>query len=245
VNQPGSLPVSGRMALEIHLLVRRGSFVQQHGGGECRGRGSREPAVRRREFHRTRRSHHRYGSDAHRLPGFGLGGVVSTYALAALPDGAVIIGGRYTPPLDSNSKGIIRLAADASWMFLRIGRVPYVYALAPLSDGGMLVAGSMDSPEADRVARLRPDGSVDMTFAPILEPRFIRGRSHSTRWPVVVAGVQMDWSAVGAAAGGWGNRPRIRGDRALIERNQRCSLCISFTSSGALLVAGDWSSSVC
>lgn len=106
-------------------------------------------------------------------PGTGTHGAV--VSLAVQPDGKIVIGGMFFAVQGAFRNGIARLTSTGSVEPLSTfdpGRGAdggYVYAVALQTDGRIVVAGdftAMQGESRDGVARLNPDGSLDMDFAP-------------------------------------------------------------------------------
>jgi uncharacterized delta-60 repeat protein len=102
--------------------------------------------------------------------GFGADGAV--YAVAALADGGVILGGNFTTINGVVCQGIARLykngTVDQTFAANASANGP-VYALAAQTDGKIFVGGdftSIGGGDRSRIARLNRDGLVDATFLP-------------------------------------------------------------------------------
>lgn len=101
-------------------------------------------------------------------PGMGADGTV--HALAALPDGGVVIGGEFTVVDGFARNGIARLNGDGSVdVTFNPAIDDFVFALAVQPDGRILIGGefrSVNGIARSRVARLHTNGSLDTTFDP-------------------------------------------------------------------------------
>jgi uncharacterized delta-60 repeat protein len=109
--------------------------------------------------------------DASFDPGAGLDGPI--FAISVLPDTRILIAGDFTTYNNVARRSIARLNADGSLdTTFDPGEGPGgpVHALAQQPDGRILIGGSFsfvgDFPLLG-VARLNPDGAVDLTFSPI------------------------------------------------------------------------------
>lgn len=98
------------------------------------------------------------------------GGTAQVFAVAALPDGRVLLAGSFHGIGAYPIHRLARLQADGT-PDLTFSAEPdsHVRALVPLPDGRLLVLGSFTSWQGgavlrERVARLQADGSVDPTF---------------------------------------------------------------------------------
>jgi uncharacterized delta-60 repeat protein len=101
-------------------------------------------------------------------PSEGTDGTVS--AVAAQPDGKVLIGGNFSKVNGQGRAGVARLNADGSLdPSLAAAFDGPVHSLALQSDGRILVAGAFGKVGATprgKVARLTADGSLDASFTP-------------------------------------------------------------------------------
>jgi uncharacterized delta-60 repeat protein len=97
------------------------------------------------------------------------------YALAAQPDGKVLVGGQFRTFSGANRNCLVRLNADGtpdSSFNMGIGAdagvaAPFVYAISLLPDGKILIGGyfiSFNGVNQRYLARLNSDGSVDTSF---------------------------------------------------------------------------------
>ncbi|HLH57101.1 MAG TPA: hypothetical protein VKY92_26210 [Verrucomicrobiae bacterium] len=99
---------------------------------------------------------------------------INTFAIQ--PDGRIIIGGDFTRFNTLARSHITRLNADGSLdpSFNPAAKTDYpVSAIAVLPDGKLLIGGdfsSVNGIKRNRLARLLPDGSVDMAFDPGVGP---------------------------------------------------------------------------
>ena len=90
------------------------------------------------------------------------------YAIAAQPDGKVVIGGLFTSP----GRLIARLNPDGSvdpTFNAGTGANGIIYSIAMQTDGKIVVGGAfsqIDGINRNRIARLNADGSLDLTFDP-------------------------------------------------------------------------------
>ena len=90
------------------------------------------------------------------------------YAVAAQPDGKVLIGGLFTSP----SRLIARLNPDGSvdpGFNVGTGANGIIYSIAVQPDGKIVLGGAfsqINGIDRNRIARLNSDGSVDLTFDP-------------------------------------------------------------------------------
>lgn len=94
------------------------------------------------------------------------------FAVFALEDGDILIGGAFQEVQGTTRPGIARLNADGSLdpgFAPEIGSGPIIYALAVDVAGRIIVGGYIyDVPgyEADCILRLLPDGTIDTSFDP-------------------------------------------------------------------------------
>lgn len=115
------------------------------------------------------------GGDVHfGLVNAGINGIVR--AVVAQPDGKILIGGDFTAINGTPRGRVARLNADGS-LDTTFGQNEQgvnstVYSLALQSDGKVLVGGQfwlVNGQSRSRLARLNPDGTLDATFADIME----------------------------------------------------------------------------
>ena len=97
------------------------------------------------------------------------------YALKVQPDGKILVGGRFSSVDGRTKASLARLNPDGrlDTNFVTTvkggGPFPNVFALALQSDGKILVAGNfgeVNGASRNGIARLNPDGSLDVTFDP-------------------------------------------------------------------------------
>jgi uncharacterized delta-60 repeat protein len=96
-------------------------------------------------------------------------------ALAALPDGGVLLGGYFTKVGAVERNYLARLKADGTLDVafdakIGAGKNYFVYALTVQPDGKLVIGGRFSSVQGqgrDDIARLNPDGTVDRTFRPM------------------------------------------------------------------------------
>jgi uncharacterized delta-60 repeat protein len=102
-------------------------------------------------------------------------------SLLLLTNGRVVVGGSFTNVAGTACDGVARLlpngAVDSSFLHASQGVTnnAVVAALALLPDGRILVGGSFDSLQGvprPRLARLDPDGHVDLSFQPPLDSSY-------------------------------------------------------------------------
>jgi uncharacterized delta-60 repeat protein len=102
----------------------------------------------------------------------GTGANGDVHAVAVQPDGKILLGGLFTSIDGQLSNHIARLNADGSLdggFNVGAGANGSVHALLVLPDGKLLLSGdftSIDSQPLQRIARLKADGSVDLSFNP-------------------------------------------------------------------------------
>lgn len=114
---------------------------------------------------------------ARRLPGT-LPATIGVAALAPLADGSMYVGGSFLAFGGESRPGIVRVDpnGDVDEGFASVGNgftyqggPPAVRQLAVQSDGKILVLGTFDAyggrPISSELVRLRPDGTIDETFA--------------------------------------------------------------------------------
>jgi len=97
--------------------------------------------------------------------------------LALQPDGKIFVGGVFAA---NGATGVARLMPDGTvdesfhpWWPGAGGVWPYVHAMALQPDGRLIVIGEftqMNGYPRNGVARLNPDGSLDMNYAPTVTP---------------------------------------------------------------------------
>jgi uncharacterized delta-60 repeat protein len=96
------------------------------------------------------------------------------WTLALQTNGQILIGGHFKTVQGTNRPCVARLNADGSLdpsfdAGLFVGADPYLRTLAVQSDGKILIGGSFTSIEGytrHNVARLNPDGGLDLSFDP-------------------------------------------------------------------------------
>ncbi len=112
-------------------------------------------------------------------PDFGTGGVVSgdgvVENLRPLPDGGVLVAGRFTTMEGSPASGLAELDGSGRRVLrpFPVLDVPNVHAALKLSDGRYLLAGPFQTVGGQakfRVARLKADLSLDSDFTVPMEP---------------------------------------------------------------------------
>lgn len=110
--------------------------------------------------------------DANFVPNTGIiGGVLDFLAVAAQPNGKVIVGGAFFPLNGQTPARIARLNDDGSIdpSFTGTGTNGNVRSLLIQPDGKIVIAGeftTVNGVQRNRVARLNSDGSLDVTFNP-------------------------------------------------------------------------------
>jgi uncharacterized delta-60 repeat protein len=128
------------------------------------------------------------------LPG-GFAAATGVYAMALQQDGRLVIGGNFSAANGTVRNGIARLNADGS---LDASFNPGAGADAPVvsvglqPDGKILMGGefaTVDGLARGRVARLNPNGSVDLSFVPDVPPAFARALAMDGRDAVVLGGL--------------------------------------------------------
>ncbi len=138
----------------------------------------------------------------------GAGPDLGVFGTAVLPDGKIIIAGRFTKYNNVKANCIARLNPDGSLdTTFNTGEGPggtenYIMSMAMQKDGKIIIAGYFtlyNGTERNRIARLNPDGSLDKTFEPGM------GADHN----ILKAGVLPDGRVL---ASGWfhtfGGEPR-------------------------------------
>lgn len=102
----------------------------------------------------------------------GAGADDTVYAIAVQPDGKIIVGGAFEKFNGSSARHIVRLNADGTIdKTFNTGTGPNfeVVEFAFQPDGKIMVLGNFflfDKVDRNRIARLNPDGSLDLTFNP-------------------------------------------------------------------------------
>lgn len=92
------------------------------------------------------------------------------YALNWMPNGKILVGGKFTHYNGTLIRGLMRLNSDGSLddtFSIGAGFDGDVYGITVQPDGKLLIAGGftqLDNESFRRLARLMPDGSIDPTF---------------------------------------------------------------------------------
>jgi uncharacterized delta-60 repeat protein len=131
---------------------------------------------------------------------------ISSYAVAVLENGQILIGGSDAfTPVDGTSPLLARLNTNGSTdtHFTTAITDGIVYVISPLPDGKILVGGSfkkVNGASRPYLVRLNPDGSLDESFAPVFN-NTVRTLAVQADGKVLAGGL-FSMSVSGASQGG-------------------------------------------